>query len=65
MNKSEVVKFFGSQAATAAALGIKQPSVAVWTKKIPALRQIQIERITGGKLRADPRCFEPLPIKAA
>lgn len=52
MNKKDAIEHFGSQQALADALGIKQPSVAAW-KNIPAIRQIQLEAITEGALRAD------------
>jgi hypothetical protein len=33
-------------------------SVCTWGDYPPPLRQIQIERDTAGKLRAEPNCFE-------
>lgn len=57
MKTSDVIKHFGSQYAVAEALGIKQPSVAGWKKPYPPeLRQLQIEAVTGGKLKAEPDC---------
>lgn len=56
MTKDEVIRFFGSQQAVATALGVKQPSVANWKAEPPPLRQLQIERITGGQLRAGQEC---------
>ena len=41
---------------TTAALRIKAPSIYGW-EKIPPLRQVQLEKITGGKLKADTRIF--------
>ena len=58
MRTSDVIEQFGSQAAVAHALGIKPPSVAEWRESPPALRQLQIERITAGKLRADPKILD-------
>lgn len=56
MKYEEVLDHFGSQQATADALGIKQPSVAAWKESgIPEPRQFQIEVITDGKLKADRR----------
>lgn len=55
MTKDEATKHFGSQQALALALGVKQPSIAAW-KEIPELRQLQIERLTGGALKAGPEC---------
>lgn len=52
MTKDDAIKHFGSQRALAEALGIEQPSVAGWSE-IPPLRQLQIEFVTKGTLRAD------------
>lgn len=54
MRTSDAIEHFGSQAALARALNIKPPSVADWGDSVPPLRQLQIEALTGGKLRADP-----------
>lgn len=57
MTKDDVLKHFGgSQAAVAKALGVKQPSISAWTDPLPALRQLEIERLTGGVLVAGPEC---------
>ena len=56
MTKDEVITHFGSQAAAAEALGIKQPSVANWRDPLPELRQLELERLTRGALRAGPEC---------
>lgn len=65
MKTTDVIEHFGSQYAVARALGIKQPSVANWKDEPPALRQLQIEAVTGGALRADPECdkFRVKPAK--
>ena len=56
MKTQQVIDHFGSQAAVAQALGIAQPSVAQWHESPPALRQLQIEALTNGALRAGPEC---------
>jgi hypothetical protein len=57
MTKDEAIKALGgTQALLGAALGMTQGSVAGWGKYPPALRQLQIEALTGGKLRAEPDC---------
>jgi len=56
MKTETVIEKFGSQQAVAAALGIKQPSVAVWGEYPPDLRQLQIEVITLGALKAEAYC---------
>lgn len=45
----------GTQVLLAERLGIKQPSVAGWGEYPPPLRQIQIELLSGGALKAEPR----------
>jgi DNA-binding transcriptional regulator YdaS (Cro superfamily) len=65
MKTSDVKAHFGSQYAIASALGIKQPSVAAWGVYPPALRQLQLEAVTDGKLKAEPDCdkFRVKPTK--
>lgn len=58
MRTEQVIAYFKSQEATAKALGIKQPSVSDWGDYPPDLRQLQLERITKGKLKAEPGCKE-------
>ena len=55
MTVTQVIKFFGGVHATARALNLAQPSVSRWRKNkvIPYLRQLDIERRTNGKLKAD------------
>lgn len=56
MRFEDVVNHFGSQAAIARALDVKTPSVAEWKKNgVPAKRQMQLEKLTGGALKAHPR----------
>jgi DNA-binding transcriptional regulator YdaS (Cro superfamily) len=54
MLKKDAIAHFGSQRRVAEALGIKQPSVANWPEIVPPLRQVQLEVVTQGKLKADP-----------
>lgn len=56
MTRDEAVKHFGSQQRLAQALGIKQASVSLWGEAPPPIRQLQIESVTGGALRAGPDC---------
>lgn len=58
MKTSEAILWAGgTQVALAARLGINQPSVAGWGDYPPPLRQIQIEQLSGGVLRAEPDVF--------
>ena len=56
MTKDEAIAAFGTQAALADALGITQGSVSLWPDKVPVLRQLQLEALTQGRLKADPEC---------
>jgi hypothetical protein len=53
MKTSDVLQHFGGQAATARALGLSQPSIALWGEYPPDSRQILIELVTSGKLKAE------------
>lgn len=47
----KVIKYFGSQVKTAAALGVKQGHLWYWMKKgVPIKRAIQIEKATRGQI---------------
>lgn len=59
MRTQDAVDHFGSQKAVAEALGIKQPSVAEWGEYPPDLRQIQLQAVTNGALKAEPECLQP------
>lgn len=58
MLTKDAIAFFGSQAALAAALGIRQPSIAGWGETPPPLRQLQLQQLTLGKLKAAPDVFD-------
>jgi hypothetical protein len=59
MRTSEALEFFGNdKRALAVALGIQVPSVYDWGDFPPPLRQIQLEQVTGGALKAEPNVFE-------
>jgi hypothetical protein len=65
MKKCEAVAYFGSQAALAAALKIKAPSVAEWGEYPPPLRQMQIQELSGGALKAESDCVPSAPPNGA
>jgi len=54
---SDCIEHFGSNAKLAQALGIKPPSISEWGDFPPGLRQLQVERLTKGKLKAEADCF--------
>jgi hypothetical protein len=58
MTTSEAISHFGSPTALARALGIAPPSLYGWGECPPPLRQIQLQQITRGALKADADVFE-------
>lgn len=55
----DVIRHFGgTHQSLASALGISRTAVTMWGGQIPELRAMQIEVVTGGKLRAS-----ELPVK--
>lgn len=57
MRTEDAIRFYGSQSALARALGIAQASVAGWGEYPPGGRQLQLEKITRNKLKAEPDCM--------
>jgi DNA-binding transcriptional regulator YdaS (Cro superfamily) len=62
MTTQEAVAHYGSQHKLATALGIKQASVSGWGVYPPAIRQIQLQRLTRSRLKAEPGILD---VKAA
>ncbi|MGL6529359.1 Cro/CI family transcriptional regulator [Aeromonas hydrophila] len=62
MTTSHAVKYFGSKAALARALGINKGAVSQWGETIPQGRAYQIEVLTSGKLKADPSAQPQPPV---
>lgn len=54
MTTVDAVRHFGTQQKLADALGIKQSSVGEWKAYPPKLRQLQLQQITKGRLKAEP-----------
>jgi len=52
MTKQEAIKYFGSQRALAATLGITDGAVSQW-KRVPRGVQFELHVKTGGKLSVD------------
>jgi DNA-binding transcriptional regulator YdaS (Cro superfamily) len=56
MTKDEAIAWAGgTQALLAERLGMRQASVSLWDR-VPPLRQLQIEALSGGEVRADADC---------
>lgn len=53
MKKADAIKYFQSASKLANALGITRMSITQWGEDIPQRRAFEIERITGGALKAD------------
>lgn len=65
MTKDQAVTHFGTQVELAKALEMSQGSVSLWGEYPPELRQLQIEALTKGKLKAEPTCDKyRVPAKA-
>lgn len=65
MLKKDAIAHFGTEAALAKALGIKPQSIQDWGEVVPELRQLQLERMTEGKLLAAPLVANPAQGAAA
>lgn len=54
MTIKQVIKYFGNKNRVAKALGINRVSVIHWEQKdkVPAQRQLEIQKLTKGKLKA-------------
>lgn len=64
MTKADAIRYYGSQKALAVALKCEQPAVAQWGEYPPALRQIQLEKLTRGRLKAEPSAWVPTKASA-
>lgn len=58
MKTIEVTKHFGTQTLAGAAMGIHQSNLSDWGEFPPDRRQLQIERLTLGALKAEPGCLD-------
>lgn len=60
MKTQHAIDHYGSATALADALGVTLPAISQWTEFPPDKRQLQIERLTNGALKAEPECTERL-----
>lgn len=66
MTTDEAIKWAGgTKVKLAERLHMHQSTLSDWGESPPAIRQIQLERLSEGALKADPSCFEPKTAKAA
>ncbi|WP_280192124.1 Cro/CI family transcriptional regulator [Delftia sp. PS-11] len=61
MTTDDAVRYAGSAAALAKLLGVSPGAVSQWRDFPPWPRQLQLERMTGGALSAEPNCL-PQPM---
>lgn len=67
MKTETAINHAGTSKGLADLLGITPSAISQWGDEVPPARQLQLEAITGGELKADPDCLERLlnPKKAA
>lgn len=59
MTKLEALQFYGgSVTALTKALSMDQSSYYSWGEYPPGGRQLQLERLSGGALKAEPNCMQ-------
>lgn len=59
MKTQDVAEFFGSKKKLADALGIKPSAVTMWGDSIPESRQYQIQVLSKGKFKVQPKRVTP------
>lgn len=60
MKTQTAIDFYGSNVALTAALGLSSGAVSQWGEYPPNARQLQIEKLTLGALKAEPHCMDRL-----
>jgi DNA-binding transcriptional regulator YdaS (Cro superfamily) len=58
MKTTEAIEWAGGAKALAGAIGVRPPAIYQWGEFPPALRQLQIEHLSDGRLRAEPECLQ-------
>jgi hypothetical protein len=55
MKPSDIIRHYGTQVEAAAALDVAQSTISGWVTsgRVPALRQMQVQRLTRGRLKVD------------
>lgn len=60
MRTQDAITHAGSSGALAKLLGVTPGAISQWDEFPPASRQLQLERLTGGQLKAEPGCLDRL-----
>lgn len=58
MKLADAIKYAGNATSLAELIGVTPSAICQWGDVIPDNRQLQLERITLGALRADPGCMD-------
>lgn len=58
MTRQEAINHYGTRAKLAEAIKVSVTAIALWGESVPPLRQVQLQKLTRGKLRADDDVFE-------
>ncbi len=59
MKTRDAVKHFGGRAKLAGKLGITTQAITQWGENVPTRRALELEKLTGGALRAEPPLRQP------
>lgn len=60
MTTQEAIEYYGgTQQKLADAIGITQASVSEWGEYPPPIRQLQLQQLSGGRLKAQPGLLLP------
>lgn len=65
MKTKDVIEFFGTATAAAAAAGISKAAVSQWGERVPLGSAAVLERVTGGRLRLEMEDYRRLPDQQA
>lgn len=60
MKTAQAIEYAGSSKALADLLGITPSAISQWGEEVPPARQMQLQQITRGRLRAAPDCLQRL-----
>lgn len=60
MKTKTAIEYAGSATALADLLDITPSAITQWGEEVPPARQMQLQRLSKGKLKADPDCLDRL-----
>lgn len=62
MKTADAIEWAGGAKALASAIGVRPPAIYQWGEFPPALRQLQLEHLSDGRLQAEPECLQANPV---